>query len=531
MPPIIADDIIKKPNQKSDFSQQNLLELMMCVDDPLYFIENFVKIQHSKKGAIPFIMFPYQREMIKAFHEQRFVVALCSRQTGKTTCAAAFLLWKAIFHPDTLILLVSNKYTSALEIATKIKFSYENLPDYIRAGVTEYNKSTISFDNGSRIIARATSADAGRGLAVSLLYADELDFVLPNLQVEFWTSITPTLSTGGAAIVTSTPKNDEGQFAQIWKGAIDNTDEYGNVNPNGVGKNGFFPFKAIWSDHPERDEEWAKPFREQLGAARFLQEMCCEFITDDETLINSMKLARMKYKTPIQYTGTMRWYHQPIANKAYLVALDPSLGTENDYASIQVFQLPEMIQVAEWQHNDSAPRNQVRVLMQTLVYLDATLRDYDEQNSDPEIYWTFENNSIGEAILQIIEDTGEERFPGILINERKRKGQTRRFRKGMTTTSRNKLSACARFKSLIESDRMTINSQNLIKELKNFVATENSFKAKSGEHDDLISACLLITRMLDVALMWTNFGTDLKETIGDEEISEVDEDAPMPILI
>jgi hypothetical protein len=192
-----------------------------------------------------------------------------------TTCAAAYLLWRAMFIPDSTILVVANKFSQALEIMDRIQYGYENLPNHIRAGVTEYNKGNITFDNASRILARATSADAGRGLAISLLFADEFAYVSPNKQVDFWTSIQPTLSTGGNCIITSTPKNDEDIFAQIWKGAIDNKDEFGNLVNNGVGKNNFFPIKVTWDEHPERDEEWAKPFRESLGAARFLQEFCC----------------------------------------------------------------------------------------------------------------------------------------------------------------------------------------------------------------------------------------------------------------
>ncbi len=89
-----------------------------------------------------------------------------------TTCAAAFILWKAMFEADSTILIAANKFVQAIEIMDKIKFGYENLEgvNWLRAGIVEYNKQTITFDNGSRIISRATSSDAGRGLAISLLY-------------------------------------------------------------------------------------------------------------------------------------------------------------------------------------------------------------------------------------------------------------------------------------------------------------------------------------------------------------------------
>jgi hypothetical protein len=362
---------------------------------------------------------------------------------------------------------------------------------------------------------------------------DEFAYVQPGKQKEFWTSIQPTLSTGGSCIITSTPKNDEDQFAQIWHGANNNTDDFGNTFASGVGRNGFFPVLSPWWEHPERDEAWARPFRESLGEARFRQEFACEFVTDDDTLINPLTLTHLKSKPPEFYTGTIRWYVEPEPNKTYLVGLDPALGTKNDFSAIEIFQLPEMIQVAEWQNNESAPRRQVAVLMEAMYALDGFLRDNPDQNGDPEIFWTFENNTIGEAVLTIVEDTGEERFPGSLVTERRRKGlQMKRVRKGLNTTNRSRLSSLARLKSLVESGRMTLHSANLIRELKNFVAVGNSFKAKPGEHDDLVMATSLVVRMIDVVLSWETVSSNraLREYIDDSELGELVEE-PMPVII
>lgn len=89
-----------------------------------------------------------------------------------TTCSAAYILWKAMFDPDKTILLVGNVEAAAIEIMDRIKFAYENLEDYnwLRPGVKKYDRKSIFFDNGSRIICKATTPAAGRGLSVSLLY-------------------------------------------------------------------------------------------------------------------------------------------------------------------------------------------------------------------------------------------------------------------------------------------------------------------------------------------------------------------------
>lgn len=166
-----AFDVIKKPYSTSDYSdEQKLLDLLICAEDPLYFLKKYMRIQHALKGAIPFLPYSYQERIIIAFHEHRNNILMTGRQLGKTTCAAGYLLWRAMFVADSTILITANKYVQALEIMDRVRYAYENMPDYIRAGVTEYNKGTIAFDNGSKIVSRATSTDAGRGLSISLLY-------------------------------------------------------------------------------------------------------------------------------------------------------------------------------------------------------------------------------------------------------------------------------------------------------------------------------------------------------------------------
>jgi len=80
-------------------------------------------------------------------------------------------------------------------------------------------------------------------------------FIDPSIQKEFWTSLSPTLSTGGKCIITSTPNTDEDQFADIWFKATKTIDEYGNEKETGI--NGFRALKKTWKAHPDRDQEWA----------------------------------------------------------------------------------------------------------------------------------------------------------------------------------------------------------------------------------------------------------------------------------
>jgi hypothetical protein len=173
MSKILEGVLIKKAHSTESFTEEQALELQRCADPTngfLYFAKNYVFIQHAVKGKLLFEPFDYQISLLNTYHNNRFSINMLPRQMGKTTCAAAYLLWYAMFYPDQTILIAAHKYTGAQEIMQRIRYAYELCPNFIRAGVTSYNKGSIDFENGSRIISSTTTGNTGRGLAVSLLY-------------------------------------------------------------------------------------------------------------------------------------------------------------------------------------------------------------------------------------------------------------------------------------------------------------------------------------------------------------------------
>jgi hypothetical protein len=510
--------IIKTPYQRMSYTEEQILEIARCADPesgPQYFMDNYFFIQHPTKGAIQYHPFEYQERLIDTYHNYRFSISLMPRQTGKSTSAAGYLLWYAMFVPDSTILVAAHKYLGAQEIMQRVRYAYENCPDFIRAGVTSYNKGSLDFENGSRIVSQTTTENTGRGMSISLLYCDEFAFVRPTIASEFWTSITPTLATGGKCIITSTPNSDEDQFALIWRGANKCFDQQGNETE--VGINGFKAYRSKWQEHPERDEKWAEQMRAQLGDERFRREMECEFIIFDETLINPLHLVEMAGIDPIEKQGQVRWYKKPERDHTYMIALDPSLGTGGDPAAIQVFEVPGLKQVAEWCDNKTPVQRQARILQEICSYISDTI---GTQNN---VYYSVENNTLGEAALVAISEIGEENFKGIFLSEPRKAGNANRYRKGFNTTNKSKLAACSKLKSLIETRRMHIASKALVSELKSFIASGTSFAAKLGEHDDLVMATLLAIRMMQTL---QNYDADL-----DAEIKDAGEFIePMPFI-
>lgn len=519
-----ADNLVKKPFAAVEYTPERIEELKACMHPhkgPYFFISNFVYIRHPVKGRIKFDPFPYQQDLCDVYHNYRYSIAMVGRQMGKTTLAAAYLLWYAMFKADSTILIAAHKYSGAQEIMQYIRYAYENLPDHIRAGVTSYNKGSIEFDNGSRIVSQTTTETTGRGMAISLVYLDEFAFVKPRIAREFWTSISPTLSTGGKCIITSTPNVDDDQFAEIWFGSQKTIDEYGNDRD--VGANGFKGYMATWEAHPDRDSEWEIVEREKIGQDRFDREHCCKFVSFSETLISGSKLLQLEHTNPIRKSGEVRWYEEPKNDKIYVASLDPAMGTGGDFSAIEILELPSLKQVAEWRHNKSRVEEQVKVLK-------TVLKEIQSIAPKAEIYWTLENNSVGEAALVVIREIGEETIPGTFMHDPDRKRATSKGRKGYSTTNRSKLEACAKLKYLVESDRIKLRSKSLIHELKYFIAKGASYEANTGETDDLIMALLVNIRMAQHIAQWEDKMHNALETNLGEAFEE-DEDDPMPIIV
>jgi hypothetical protein len=245
--------------------------------------------------------------------------------------------------------------------------------------------------------------------------------------------------------------------------------------------------------------------------------MGCEFIINDETLIAPAKLIDLHGHEPLYKTGQVRWYQKPRAGRTYVIGLDPSLGTGGDAAAIQVFEAETTEQVAEWRHNRTPIPEQVRILAGICAHINETVKDPQK------VYFSIENNTIGEAALISIDEYGEENIQGYFLSD-PHSGNNRRYRKGFNTTNKPKLAACNKLKTLIESGRMKIRSSSFVSELKTFIAAGVSYAAKQGETDDLVMATVLTVRMLQLLQTYDNsIDTQLRDH-GDSIIP------PMPFI-
>lgn len=500
---------IKRPGAVDEYSPEMILELRKCQADAVYFIRNYVRVQHPTRGNVPFALFDFQEKYIRHLQDNRFVLTLQPRQSGKTITTAAYLLWVACFTEDATILIASKSQSHALEIAARIRFAYEELPNWLKPGVKYYNRHNLEMVNGSRILSEATTEKTGRGLSITKLYLDEMGFVNPRIQEELWASLAPTLSTGGSAIISSTPNGDTELFSQLWRGAKS-------------GQNDFAPFEVHWREHPERGDEYWNSMVSQLGLLRTRQEVGCEFLSSDALLINSMKLQQIASTNHLyEDTGFKFWRNQEdiVGDKnTYLVSCDPSTGSGNDFSVIEVFHFPSLEQVAEYRSNDV----NIPLLYAKIKWIVNKLSAQDAQGKRAEVVWTFERNGIGEAIAALYYNDEKQPEHAELYCDNPAK-------LGVYTTGKSKILACLNLKQLIEktNNGLKINSDTLLFELKNFIAKGGSYEAKSGATDDAVMATVGIMRLLTHLSTWDDkaFATvnsyvepDSTDEYGDEPI-------------
>ena len=480
----MANDLIKRAYAESEYTPELIQELLKSRKDPVYFIRNYVWLQHPTKGKILFNLYDYQEELVRHCEDNSRVIALISRQMGKTQTISMYLLWYAMFHPDKTIVIASKNNGHAMEIMDRIRFAYEELPHWLKAGCRYYNKHNIEFDNGSRIKSEATTEKTGRGLAISKLYLDELAFISPRIQTEMWRSLAPTLSTGGDAIISSTPNGDTDLFATLWRAA--NAEE-----------NSFKPVFYPWHRHPDRSDDYLAQMQGELGPIGFRQEVLCEFISSDAMLIDSLKLSYIKSRPPVfENMGFRFWKPEDQLggrNVTYMVGLDPATGNGKDFTVIQVLEFPKLEQIAELRLNTV----NIPLIYAKLKWLFKYLRKPGPNGGRAEIIWSFERNGIGEALVAMIQNDdspdGGIYIDGVdLYNENP-------TRLGCYTTGKSKLLACMQIKSLLEKgpeNGMRIYSDKLLFELQNFVAAGGTYQAKSGCTDDTIMSLAVVMKLL-----------------------------------
>ncbi len=326
---------MSKPNIKQIIQQQ----YQMCAADPVFFMRQYCYIQHPKRGKIKFNLYEFQEDSLTNLRDNRYSVILKSRQLGISTLSAGFALWSMLFQEDFNVLVIATTQEVAKNLVTKVRVMHDNLPSWLKGTIEADNKLSLKFKNGSQIKAVSSATTGARSEALSLLIIDEAAFIR-NIE-EIWIASQATLSTGGGAIVLSTPNGIGNWFHKTW---VD-----GETNPQTEWNN----IKLHWTVHPDRDHEWRNRQTHLLGERGAAQECDCDFVSSGHTVIDGNILAEYEAActNPIEKRGYDAGYwvwDYPDYSKNYMVVADVARGDGADWSTFHVIEVETITQVAEY---------------------------------------------------------------------------------------------------------------------------------------------------------------------------------------
>lgn len=320
----------KKDINTSKLNAQQFRELVGVQKD-IFFFSTFANVVHPIRGKTQFLLYPYQKSVLYNFLKHRFNIILKFRQAGVTELIALYCLWLASYQPNKKINIISIKDIVAKKVLKKIKYMYKNLPEHLQVPIINGRtgelgtSSVIEFENGSFIESIPTSEEAGRSESLTLLVIDEAAIV--RWASSIWAASFPTLSTGGSAILNSTPFGIGNFYHSKWVEALTDRD-----SP-------FNPIRLHWEMHPERDQNWYNSMSKALGPKRTAQEIDGDFLSSGSTVFDLSDIKAIEdtlSEYPLletRFNGQLRIYNRPKRDTQYFLGADVATGRASDYSA------------------------------------------------------------------------------------------------------------------------------------------------------------------------------------------------------
>jgi len=499
----LNNPLLKKANVPVQFTFEQIEEYIRCSKDAEYFIEKYVKIVNVDKGLINFDMYSYQRKMIGTFVNNRFTITKMPRQSGKSTAVVSYILWKILFQDNQNCAILANKGTLARELLEKIKTAYEHLPKWLQQGIDTWNKGNIELENGSKVLASATSASAIRGGAFNLILLDEFAFIPRNIAEHFFASVYPTISSGESTqiIIVSTPYGMN-HYYKMWIDAINK-------------KSLYIPIEVHWRDTPGRNDEWRNQTIANTSEEQFRQEFECMFLGSRNTLIDPMKLNELVFVNPRKDNWGLDIYDDPNETNIYVLIADTSHGVGKDYSAftiINVTSIPYKV-VAKFRSNEISPMMYPEIIQRCAHY-------YNDAFVVPE------TNDVGQMVAEALHNDLE--YENIISTTLKgRAGQkisggfVGRSNFGVRMTKQIKRIGCSNLKDMIEDNKLIVQDFDIIEELSKFISKKQSYEAEEGYHDDLVMTLVIFGWLIRQSYFTEFTNTDLRARMAKEKYADL----------
>ena len=509
---------LKRAGIDLSYTEKEVLELAKCVENPTYFIDNYCYIVTLDHGIQPFKLYDCQKEKVETIHNNRKVIIMEGRQQGKTTVAAAYILWYTLFQESKTVAILANKASTAREIMSRYQLMFEYLPPWMQQGVKTWNKGDVELENGSIVFTAATTAAGIRGKSVNLLYIDEAAIIPNTIADQFFTAVYPVISAGQTTkiLITSTPLGYN-HFWKFWNDAVNKV-------------NDFIPMFIPYSRIPGRDEAWALEQRRQLGELKYNQEVLCKFLGSSLTLIDSSTIEYMSTCPTVYSKDGLDLYEYPIKAErddeeklvrkphSYVIVADTAKGVGGDYSAFVIIDITEVPYklVGKYRDNKIAP-----MLYPTIIHKVA--RDFNDA------YVLIETNS-SEQVAHILHNELE--YGNLVfVNRSTKTGQIvsggfggGKTQLGVNTDKRVKRIGCFTFKSLLEEKKLLVFDADVISEISTFIQVRDSYQADDGYHDDLVMPLVLFSWLTTNPYFREMSDVNIREAMYQERIKQIEEE-------
>lgn len=338
----------------------------------------------------------------------------------------------------------------------------ENYHSYITTNGYINHNSMIEFINGSFIESIPTSEEAGRSESLSLLVIDEAAIV--RWASTIWAAAAPAISTGGSAILNSTPYGISGFYHSKWVEAITDSD-----SP-------FHPIRLYWKMHPERDQKWYDTMSKALGPRRTAQEIDGDFLSSGSTVFDLTDIKAIEdtlSEYPVietRFNGQLRIMDKPKQDVRYFIGADVATGRSNDYSA---FTLGDS-------NGEEAAVFKGRIPVEKYAKILGNLgKEFNWATIAPE------TNDIGLAVTTLLQTEG---YPQLYYHKKllKKKGKSRpevEQYPGWITTSKNRSLIIDGLEEDIRKDNITIKDPFFVQEAYTFIYDSIGRPVAMGKHN------------------------------------------------
>jgi hypothetical protein len=413
---------------------------------------------------------PWQEDFLKSTDRQILVNA--ARQAGKSSVGAIAALHRALFYPESTVLLVSPYMKQSKEIYRKLnEFRSRMALDYKLLKNTE---ESLEFANKSRVVCLSGDDLNIRSYSADLIIEDEASRVDDRVYL----ALRPmTISTGGRIVLLSTPYGSRGHFFEEW---MNGGDDWKRI-------------KVVAEECPRFNPKDLERDKRSMPEWWYRQEFYGEFLQRKEQLFSYeevMGAISNDIEPMFERSGDsiiILWDVPKSQDMLYSIGLD--LGMSVDHSAVVVVQYESLTKVHNVVYHQRFP---LEIGYPRII--DAVCELYHLTNSVGQSCLLIDQTGVGHPIFESFRKKG---LGPIGVNITSGVDEVKKSMKRYNVPKRNLVDS---LKVILQERKLRIaagisHTDYLIEELLNFELRYsqhgNDIYGSSRHHDDLVVALML----------------------------------------